>query len=995
MTRRSLSGRLAATAISAAGAMISVFLLLQVYPQDIARGQPKAPAILPASPLKSDSDPVLVLTEAVATREVTQSQTQAPTGPTQGGLLFQDFEGTEEVGWPGSNCTARLTTGNEPKYSGNYAWRTDCGDYWNYVYVRARNGSWDVDALRENNDRLVFWIYALPLTATDNTVAVRFYDHGNYSTAGFEVWSTQTAHYGEWTKISILFDQLPADFDLRHINKLEFKNYLPGTYYLDDIQFVREDRIYQTFEPSYRSLNVTNSAEFGWVWGVPSNTVELSTDRVHEGDYAWKLVLHDYWSGTGLKSAQKYLSPRTAAGEQSFWHVSLDPEFNDRLTFWIYALPLNGLDNNINVQFFDHLTHTIKVTETVVDRDHIDYWTNQAAHYGQWTQIDVPFAAITRSLALTSTPFNLHDLDKIQIQMYWPGTYYLDDLEATSSAPTWDRSLLKGGVLQWKSSYPLNRYVLQENTVSGDPAASGWVTVYAGTNITYPIPRITSTWYRIRAEELPGPHNEVPFQSAWSESLAYEAPLVVLDYAELTQHARLKWTQLPNATSYEVMSATELAGPWSSIYTGPYPALPLSSGEDTWYRVRALSSSEATPWSTPLRKSSVPQAEFLHACGTKLCSGNVTTTMRSLQGINLGSYFLVEPWMNEWPITDDYSLREVLSARFTITDRDHLIQIYRDTWLQEADFDQLKRMGIQFIRLPLYYIDFPTATAKIDWIVNACASRGMYVLLDLHGAPGSQSEYMHTGRINYNRLFSNTQEGVDFRDQTTQLWSDIAAHYKDNPMVLGYDLLNEPTGAPELTQLWDFYDRLYNAIRMTDTRHIIMMEGVWDWDTLPNPNAYGWQNVVYQFHYYCPDTICDPESDYDTYVNAHRQFIDGKITTSLQITYQVPAMIGEFNAFDSRAAWEYYVAKFVEQDWSWAVWSYKVSSPNSRWGLLTDQEHSQADIPIFPTDDYLTLEYKMSQPFDTLRRYVLNETLVELLRTARLIYKIHLPVLRK
>ena len=240
-----------------------------------------------------------------------------------GGLICQDFEG-EYIGWPGPDCELRHSTENV--HSGKYSGRIDCTKYWNYVFIQYKGGTWHTDLLQENNDRLIFWIKALPEEdgeGTDNNVGVKFYDHGNYHENGFEVWTAHKAHYGEWTKLTILFDQLPDDLDLYDIDKLEFKNYWPGTYYLDDIQAVRENRFYQSFEPDLE--------EYGWCWDGTCSLSELE-EPVYEGQHSWKCVLSEYWAGTGIKSEQKYLIPRVATGIQSFWHVDLDPEVNDHLS---------------------------------------------------------------------------------------------------------------------------------------------------------------------------------------------------------------------------------------------------------------------------------------------------------------------------------------------------------------------------------------------------------------------------------------------------------------------------------------------------------------------------------------------------------------------------------------------------------------------------------------------------------------------------------------
>ena len=122
--------------------------------------------------------------------------------------------------------------------------------------------------------------------------------------SGFEVWTTQKAKYGQWNYIKVLFSQLPYDFDLEHTNKIEFTNYWPGTYYFDNIKVLRENLIYQSFEPEKRGLPIKTD-EFGWGWG--NNTVvSLSNDQAHEGEYSWKFVLKEKYAGTGIKSEQQY-----------------------------------------------------------------------------------------------------------------------------------------------------------------------------------------------------------------------------------------------------------------------------------------------------------------------------------------------------------------------------------------------------------------------------------------------------------------------------------------------------------------------------------------------------------------------------------------------------------------------------------------------------------------------------------------------------------------
>ena len=91
------------------------------------------------------------------------------------------------------------------------------------------------------------------------------------------------------------------------------------------------------------------------------------------------------------------------------------------------------------------------------------------------------------------------------------------------------------------------------------------------------------------------------------------------------------------------------------------------------------------------------------------------------------------------------------------------------------------------------------------------------------------------------------------KDKTLNLWKKIAEHFKGNPAVATYDILNEPgikANATYSFTLGFFYNEIYNTIRSKDSNHIIIMESCWDADNLPRPSQYGWKNVAYEYHYY-------------------------------------------------------------------------------------------------------------------------------------------------
>jgi hypothetical protein len=149
----------------------------------------------------------------------------------------------------------------------------------------------------------------------------------------------------------------------------------------------------------------------------------------------------------------------------------------------------------------------------------------------------------------------------------------------------------------------------------------------------------------------------------------------------------------------------------------------------------------------------------------------------------------------------------------------------------------------------------------LDSLVSWCKKHKLYVIIDMHGAPGGQTGANIDDSPNDKpELFMDKK----FQDQLVDLWVKIAQKYKDEPTIAAYDLLNEPlpknTGSAEKYKhlLVPLYQRITAEIRKVDPKHMITLEGFdWsnDWSLFDKPFD---SNVFYQFHYYCwarPDNL--------------------------------------------------------------------------------------------------------------------------------------------
>lgn len=329
-----------------------------------------------------------------------------------------------------------------------------------------------------------------------------------------------------------------------------------------------------------------------------------------------------------------------------------------------------------------------------------------------------------------------------------------------------------------------------------------------------------------------------------------------------------------------------------------------------------------------------------------------------LRGVNAGGLGVIEQWMNGFASSssDESSIRcidhktttQVFIDRFGMTKTKELWKEYQSNWWKEEDFQNCKEMGMNVIRLPFTYmnVDYDAVLdlydagksydfTFLDEFVNKAAEYGLYTILDLHGAYGSQNGKDHSGEV-LDASAVDFYSNEELQGLTIKLWEAVAEHFKDNPNVAAYDLLNEPaettsSGGTQLTTERHFivYDKIYEAIRKIDENHIIIFESCWDAANLPRPETYGWENCMYSIHHY---SGCTGEERYAE----HCATVDKKINDMKQTAFGVPVYMGEFTCYDSEEQWRYTLETMNENGWHWTSWTYKInnSSRNTFWGVF-------------------------------------------------------------
>ena len=346
--------------------------------------------------------------------------------------------------------------------------------------------------------------------------------------------------------------------------------------------------------------------------------------------------------------------------------------------------------------------------------------------------------------------------------------------------------------------------------------------------------------------------------------------------------------------------------------------------------------------------------DFLKVNGTQIRKQKGTGDVVYLRGTNAGGWLVQENWMNPTNASDQKTMMTTLANRFGTSKRDELVSTYENNYWTTQDFDNCAEMGMSVIRLPFTYMNLcddngnlkSNAFDRLDWFVQNCSQRGMYVILDMHGAFGSQNGMDHSGEINDGKQLYYNQSN---KDKTLNLWKKIAEHFKGNPAVAAYDILNEPgiKAAATYSLHWNFYNEIYNTIRSKDSNHIIIMESCWDADNLPRPSQYGWTNVAYEYHYY-------PWSAQNS-SDAQKSYFSSKVSDIANHNYGVPTFVDEFTCFEQSEGWKAAMSTFNSQGWHWTTWSYKVTG-NSSWGIYN---HNPEKVDIY-NDSADTIKNKWS-----------------------------------
>lgn len=325
--------------------------------------------------------------------------------------------------------------------------------------------------------------------------------------------------------------------------------------------------------------------------------------------------------------------------------------------------------------------------------------------------------------------------------------------------------------------------------------------------------------------------------------------------------------------------------------------------------------------------TSTASAQFVHTQGTQIVDGSGKPL--HLHGINLGNWMVTEGymWHFEGGPQSEREIEEFVTEMIGPERSAAFWHTYRDTYITQDDIRQIKKLGFDSVRVPIHWKLFTTPDAEgfrlLDRVIGWCKQEGLLVVIDLHAAPGGQTGANIDDSNGWPWLYTDTAA----QQQTVDLWKRIAHHYRNEPAVLGYDLLNEPLphyGAMRQfdSKLEPLYKRFTAAIRTEDTHHAIILGGAkWDSDFTVFGPPFD-KNVIYQFHTYWTPPVQATIQKYIDFRTANH----------------VPVWLGESG--ENKDDWVTQFARLLEtNDIGCAFWPYKKMDATSSPVTFPQPEH--------------------------------------------------------
>gem|GEM_PF-256099 len=352
------------------------------------------------------------------------------------------------------------------------------------------------------------------------------------------------------------------------------------------------------------------------------------------------------------------------------------------------------------------------------------------------------------------------------------------------------------------------------------------------------------------------------------------------------------------------------------------------------------------------------QLSRLRADGQRIV--NASNQEVILKAVGLGGWLLQEGYMIKPSFSGSGTQWSIKKRLYDQGQSDAAVeafyQSWRDNFITKADIDYLASLGFNCIRLPMHYELFLTSAQRavrnsvarnpgnynsyvnsltswynsnqlfndpnlegfrtIDSLLRWTAANNMYVVLDLHAAPGAQGT---DANISDALVGNDLWNRSIYQDITVRLWQRLASRYMNNSGIAFYDLINEPNNVPDNRWIHDLYERLINTIRGLGDTHLLMIEGNgWgnNYDYMEPFTFTNRSNLVYSAHRYWITNSTTQTDPNPNQINLIANMVN------FRSTHNVPVWVGETG--ENNNAWlSENIQALNSRGIGWCHWTYK------------------------------------------------------------------------
>ncbi len=242
--------------------------------------------------------------------------------------------------------------------------------------------------------------------------------------------------------------------------------------------------------------------------------------------------------------------------------------------------------------------------------------------------------------------------------------------------------------------------------------------------------------------------------------------------------------------------------------------------------------------------------DYVHVENGHLLDSNAQPL--TLRGINLGSWLLWEAWIWGGGLNGETWIRQTIAAKTSDNYATSFRESIYEKYITRADIQAIASLGLNSIRVPFHHSFFDDGGTDInvarfaifDSLINWCEEFHVYIIPDFHALPGGQNP-LFISDPDATQVWNSEADKI----QAVKIWTAIATRYANKKIILGYDLINEPS-ATDANEMVNLYLQMIQSIRTVDNNHLLIVEGNNYAQDFSIFNTILDNNQIFSFHFY-------------------------------------------------------------------------------------------------------------------------------------------------